>query len=69
MSWKCAIADFDYGDLLGFQLTEKRPDGSRGIRPAGAEDFRRQNDAQGKHLSDMRAIVAKKLGVPELLIK
>lgn len=30
-----------------------------GIRPTGVDDFRRVNDAQGRHLNDMRALVGK----------
>lgn len=30
-----------------------------GIKPTGHDDFRRANDAQGKHLSDMRVLVGK----------
>lgn len=32
------------------------------IRPTGVDDFRRVNDAQGRHLNDMRALVAKLTG-------
>ena len=36
---------------------------NHGIRPSGYEDFRKQNDAIGAHLKDMRVIVADKLKV------
>ena len=35
-----------------------------GIRPTGVEDFKRVNDAQGRHLNDMRSLVAKMADAP-----
>lgn len=56
----------DTGEQQGREILQAIVDGcwKADIRPTGHDDFRRVNDAQGKHLADMRALVRKLAEVP-----